>query len=143
MGRTGSIANACTMPKKGNGNMARILIVDDEPKIAMLARMILEKEGYEVDEVENGKACLDRLKEEKYDLVLLDVMMPKGINGWEVCRKIKTDEKTKDTPVVMFTVRTSDDSLEKGIRAGADAQIDKPFGKEEIRETVVRVLKGS
>lgn len=122
--------------------MARILIVDDEPEIAMLTRMMLEKEGHEIDEVKNGKACLDRLKEEKYDLILLDVMMHGGIDGWEVCERIKADEKTKNIPVVMFTVRTSTDSVERGRESGADAQIGKPFGIGDILGTVEKVLKG-
>ena len=131
------------MYTKGSEDMARILIVDDEPDITTLARIMLEKNGHEIDKAGDGKECLEILKTEKYDLILLDVMMPKGIDGWEVCRKIKANEKTKDTLVVMFTVRTSDESRDIGIRAGADGQINKPFGKEEIRATVDRVLEGS
>ena len=61
--------------------------------------------------------------------------------GWELCKKIKNDGKTKDTPVVMFTVRTSDEDREKGMRCGADAQVDKPFGKADLLGTVKKVLK--
>lgn len=121
--------------------MARILIVDDEPDIVMIAKDMLERVGHETDEVENGEECLKKLKKEKFDLVLLDVMMP-GDNGWEVCRKIRADEKTRDIPVVMFTVRTSADSVAKGREVGADAQIDKPFGIDDLIGTVENVLKG-
>jgi len=123
--------------------MARILIVDDEPEIVMLAKMMLETAGYDTDEARNGEECLKKLKKEKYDLVLLDVMMPEGIDGWEVCRRIKSEEKTKDTPVVMFTVCTSDESVARGKEAGADGQINKPFGKNEFLDAVEKALKGS
>lgn len=122
--------------------MARILIVDDEPKIVMLTKIMLKREGYETDEAENGEECLEKLKEEKYDLILLDVMMPGGLDGWVVCKKIKTDDRTKDIPVVMFTVCTGEDDVEKGKEAGADGQINKPFGIEELIATVKKVLKG-
>ena len=122
--------------------MARILIVDDEPEIVMLAEMMLKKEGHETDNASGGSECLEKLKKEKYDLLLLDVMMPKGIDGWEVCEKVKADEKTKDMPVVMFTVRTSDDSMLKGRECGAAAQVNKPFGIEELTGTISKVLKG-
>ena len=122
--------------------MARILIVDDEPDIIMIAKNMLEKADYETDEARDGEECLEKLKEEKFDLILLDVMMP-GDNGWEVCRKIKTGEKTKDIPVVLFTVRTSKDSVEKGRKVYADAQVNKPFERGELVDTVEKVLKGS
>jgi DNA-binding response OmpR family regulator len=121
--------------------MARILIVDDEPDIVMVVRITLEKAGHGVEEVGDGNEALKKLKKEKFDLILLDVMLP-GDNGWEVCRKIKADEKTKDILIVMFTVRTSEDSVAKGKECGADAQIDKPFGMGDLVGIVEKVLKG-
>jgi CheY-like chemotaxis protein len=123
--------------------MVRILIVDDEPEIVMIAEKVLKKAGYETDGVKYGEECLERLKEEKFDLILLDIMMPGGIDGWEVCKKIKSNKKSKDTKVVLFTVRTSAESIERGKKAGADAQINKPYGKEELLSTVETVLKAS
>jgi DNA-binding response OmpR family regulator len=122
--------------------MARILIVDDEPDIVMIAKITLEELGHETHVAGNGEECLKKLKEEKFDLILLDVMMPDD-SGWEVCRKIKADEKTKDIPVVMFTVRTSNESVAKGRECGGDAQIDKPFRIDDLIGTVEKVLKGS
>jgi CheY-like chemotaxis protein len=121
--------------------MSRILIVDDEPDIVMIAKHVLEKAGHETGEARNGRECLKKLEKEKFDLILLDVMMP-GDNGWEVCRKIKADEKTKGIPIVMFTVRTSLDSVAKGEECGATAQINKPFERGDILSTVEKVLKG-
>jgi CheY-like chemotaxis protein len=120
--------------------MAKILLVDDEADIVTLTRAMLERADYEVVVARNGKECLEKLKEEKIDLVLLDVMMPGGLDGWEVCKKIKEDEKTKDLPVVMFTVCSEPWSVELGREAGAEAQVSKPFEVEELLGTVEKVL---
>lgn len=120
--------------------MARIMVVDDEPDIVYLTKIILEKEGYGVVEALSGEECLEKLKKEKPDLILLDVMM-KGINGWEVCKKIKEEKKTKEIPVVMFTIRTSKDSVRKSFECRADEHVNKPFSKEELLKTVRELLK--
>ena len=123
--------------------MARILLVDDDPEIRSLTRRILENNGYKVSVVVDGKECIDVLEKDRPDLILLDVMMP-GLDGWEVCMKIKADAKTRDIPVVMFTVRTSEDSVEKSLNyAMADAQINKPFKMKKLLDTVDRLLKTS
>jgi CheY-like chemotaxis protein len=120
--------------------MARILVVDDEPEIVVLMRIILERSGHEVMIASNSAECFEKLKEKKPDLILLDVMMPGGEDGWEACRKIKEDEKTRDIHVAMFTVRTSDDSVEKSYESGADAHINKPFDRKEFLHTVEGLL---
>ena len=123
--------------------MARILLVDDDPEIRSLTRRILENNGYKVSVVVDGKECIDVLEKDRPDLILLDVMMP-GLDGWEVCMKIKGSAKTRDIPVVMFTVRTSEDSVEKSLNyAMADAQINKPFKMKKLLDTVDRLLKTS
>ncbi len=120
--------------------MAKIMIVDDNPKIRTLVRIILEKEeGYKVVEVESGEECLKRLKKEKPDLILLDVMM-RGKDGWEICRKIKADEKHRDIPVAMLTVRASEEDMNKSLECGADTHINKPFGVEDLLERVEGLL---
>lgn len=121
--------------------MPKILLVDDEPEIILLTRAMLEKEGYTVMEAGNGAECMKRLKEERPDLILLDIMMP-GDDGWEICRRIKEDKKTNGIPVVTFTVRTSKDSVQRSLEyAHADAQIDKPFDKEELLMVVSGLLE--
>ncbi|MFV2040642.1 MAG: response regulator, partial [Candidatus Hydrothermarchaeales archaeon] len=84
--------------------MADILLVDDEPEIMATTKIVLERAGYRVIEAESGAECLEKLKKKQPDLILLDVMLPDE-SGWDVCRKIKKDGKTRDIPVVMFTVR--------------------------------------
>lgn len=120
--------------------MAKILVVDDEPEIIYLTKMILEKEGHEVVAANDSDECFEKLKAETPDLILLDIMMP-GDDGWVTCRKIKGDEKTRNIPVAMFTVRSSEDSVEKSLKyAHADAQINKPFDRKELVDTVKRLL---
>jgi CheY-like chemotaxis protein len=120
--------------------LAKILVVDDEPEIVVLTKIMLEKDGHKVTVAKDSRECFERIKEEKPDLILLDVMMP-GDNGWEVCRKIKESEETSDVLVSMFTVRTSDDSVKKSFKyAHADAHINKPFDKVKLVETVRGLL---
>ena len=125
--------------------MAKILIVDDEPEIIFLATKMLEKEGHRVIGAKSSDECFERLKEETPDLILMDVMMPND-DGWESCRKIKENEKTRDILVATFTVRTSDNSVDKSFEhAHADAHINKPFTKKELLDTIENLLnpKGS
>lgn len=123
--------------------MTRLLIVDDEPEITVLVKMILGREGHEIDGASDGKEGFEKLKKEKYDMILLDVRMPGGLDGWEVCKKIKADEKTRDIPVVMFTVYNESWAVEKGRECGATAQVNKPFEIEDLVTTVDKALNGS
>lgn len=121
--------------------MTKILLVDDEPDIVFTSKIILEKEGHQVIVAKNGEECLEMLDDVKPNLILLDVMMP-GMDGWETCRKIKKNKKTKDTPVVMFTVRASHDSVKKSKEyAHADFHINKPFKKDELLNVIRKFLK--
>lgn len=120
--------------------MAKILVVDDEPEIVVLTKIMLEKDGHKVTVAKDSVECFERIEEEKPDLILLDVMMP-GDDGWEVCRTIKENEETSDVLVAMFTVRTSENSVEKSFKyAHADAHINKPFDKAKLVETVKNLL---
>jgi CheY-like chemotaxis protein len=120
--------------------MAKIMLVDDEPDIVFLIKKILEKGGHEVVEAYNGEEALKRTKKENPDLILLDIMMP-GISGWEVSRKIKTGRDTMNIPVVMLTVRTSEDSVEKSFEYSyVDAHLGKPTSGKKILETLNSIL---
>ena len=121
--------------------MEKVLMVDDEPDILVLGETFLKNAGYEVVLARNGDECLDKLKNEKFDLVLLDVMMPGSDDGWEVCRKIKSDEKTSSIPVILFTVCSEPWEIARGNEVGASAQINKPFEVEELIGTIKKVLK--
>ncbi len=121
--------------------MAKILLVDDEPEIVVLTRMMLEKEGHEMVVAKDSAECFDRLKAEKPDLILMDIMLP-DVDGWVTCKRIKENEKTKDILVAMFTVRTSDDSVERSFEySHADAHINKPFQMKDLLDTVKGLLE--
>ena len=114
----------------------KIMLVDDEPDILLIERTILKKAGHEVIETESGEECLERLKTEKPDIILLDVMMP-GINGWETAKQIKEDENTKDIPVIMVTVRGSEEDMTKSFQYGkSDGHVSKPIIKEKLLNTI-------
>lgn len=116
------------------------MVVDDEQDIHYILKTALEREGYDVVEMLSGIECLQNIDKIKPDLVLMDIMMP-DMDGWEVCKQIKEDKETRKIPVIMFTVRTSDDSKKKSFEySKADAQIDKPFTRKELLETIEKIV---
>lgn len=116
------------------------MVVDDELGVLRTIKLALESEGFEVIEASSGKECLEKLDGEKPDLILLDVMMPK-IDGWEVCKKIKENEKTASIPVVMLTVLSMDKhKLRSFDSAYADWHIDKFSAKEDLVYVVKSIL---
>ncbi|MBN2682924.1 MAG: response regulator [Bacteroidales bacterium] len=113
-----------------------ILIVDDNTTTLQFAGKILKNEGFQISLAKDGESAISLLKENNFDLVLLDIMMP-GINGIEVCKKIKTIDTIKDTPIVFLTAKTQPEDLVEGFGAGGNDYITKPFNKEEL---LARVL---
>ena len=123
-------------------NTAKILVIDDNPETVELAAINLEMEGYEVYSASNGEEGL-KLAEMMPDVILLDVMMP-GIDGLEVCRRLKGNPQTGDILVIMLTARTTMEDILKGFEGGADEYITKPFKVEELLARVrsmVRIKK--
>jgi two-component system alkaline phosphatase synthesis response regulator PhoP len=119
----------------------KIMLVDDEPDVLLVERIILEKAGYEVIETESGEECLERLETEKPDVILLDIMMP-GIDGWETCKRIKENESTKDIPVIMVTVRGSEEDMTKSFQYSmSDGHVVKPIIKEKLLKTIEWIVK--
>ena len=111
--------------------MPKILCVDDEPLNLTLLEVILLPRGYDVVMAENGLEALEKLKTERIDLCILDVSMP-GIDGFEVCRRIKADKEHRVIPVVMVTAHTDSENRIRGIEAGADDYISKRFNTAEV-----------
>jgi len=111
--------------------MDRVMIVDDEADIVNLVRKILEKAGYWVSSAPNGDQALSVVKTEAPDVVLLDLVMP-GKSGLEVCKILKSQPKTKNIPVIMFTALGRDVDRDLSKWAGADAHFTKPFTKNEL-----------
>jgi two-component system KDP operon response regulator KdpE len=106
----------------------KILVVDDEPQIRRVMRVILTGENYEVVEARSGEAALLRFREFLPDLVLLDLNMP-GMSGLEACRMIRD---TSDVPIIVLTVRHEEEEKVEALDAGADDYVTKPFGKKEL-----------
>ena len=112
-----------------------ILVVDDDVVVRLMVRETLEQAGFPVEEAEDGEQALSAVKRLRPELVLLDVMMP-GMDGYEVCRELKADEKTKDIPVIFLSARDSDSDVVKGFELGAVDYITKPISQEILRVRV-------
>lgn len=119
--------------------MARILIVEDEEKIARFVTLELEHEGYQVEHASDGRTAVDLALKRDYDLILLDVLLPQ-LNGMEVLRRVR---KHKDVPVIMVTARDAVMDKVAGLDAGADDYLTKPFAIEELFARIRVALKRS
>lgn len=108
-----------------------ILIVDDVPKNLQVIGSHLSNEGYELVMATSGEAALKAVKEEPPDLILLDINMP-GIDGYQVCKKLKASEEYKDIPIIFLTARADKEDLVQGFEAGAVDYVTKPFNKSEL-----------
>jgi len=117
----------------------RVLIVDDEPSIAMSLEFIMEKEGYAVEVVDDGAKALEKMKTDPPDVVLLDVMLPEH-DGFEVCRRIRANEEWEGVKVLMITAKGREEDVAKGRSLGADGYITKPFAIKEVVTTVNDLL---
>jgi CheY-like chemotaxis protein len=117
-----------------------VLAVDDDPFILKVLDRYLRPEGMEVVGVGSGESALERLAQGGVDLVILDIHLP-SMDGFEVCRRIKTGEETRDIPVIMLTAAYVDASHEqRGFEAGADAYMAKPFLRKSLLFNVRTVL---
>ena len=119
------------------------MIVDDEPDILKLTEFRLKKAGYETVSAADGFAALEKLKGSKPDLILLDIMLP-GINGYEVCKRIKQDKETCGIPILFFTAYAVIADVEEKIREfGVQGVVKKPFRTEELLEAVHGIWESS
>ena len=122
--------------------IAKILIADDEPHIRLLLGIILEDfedEGIEILTANDGSEALEIIKSELPDLVFLDVMMPK-LNGFDVCQKVKGDLGLEGIYIVMLTAKGQEIDKEKGLQAGANIYITKPFDPDKIIEITNQLM---
>jgi DNA-binding response OmpR family regulator len=124
-------------------NLKCILCVEDEPEMIDLIRLILGRRGFEVKGATGGVEGLKMVREEKPDLILLDLMMP-DMDGWEVYQQIKADEKTKDIPVIVVTAKAQSIDKVLGLHiAKVDDYIAKPFSPQDLLSSIERVLQKS
>ncbi|MBV9170850.1 MAG: response regulator transcription factor, partial [Chloroflexi bacterium] len=119
--------------------MPTILVADDEKNILQLARMYLQAEGFTVEVATNGRETLEKVRQAKPDLLVLDLMMPE-VDGWEVCRRLRKDS---DLPIIMLTARGDDVDKIVGLELGADDYMTKPFLPRELVARVKALLRRS
>src|SRR5262245_64154036 len=117
----------------------KILVIDDDPQIRRVMKVILTGERYEVVEARSGESALLKFREFLPDLVLLDLNMP-GTGGMETCRAIR---ETSDVPIIVLTVRGTEDDKVEALDAGADDYVTKPFGKKELLARIRAALRRS
>ena len=123
---------------KGPGDHVRVLVVDDDPSMCKLLRIMLEPKGFEVLEAFSGVRGVVMTKRELPDIVLLDIMLP-DIDGFDVCRELKLDPTTKDIPVIFVTAKAGHEHLERGMSLGAQGYIAKPFSPEVLFEKLYEI----
>ena len=119
---------------------SRVLVVEDDPALAVMLRYNLEKLGYQVDEAADGQEALLRIAESAPDIVLLDWMLP-SLSGLEVCRQIRRRPQTRDMPVIMLTARMEEQDSIRGLNTGADDYITKPFSVEALSARMRALLR--
>jgi DNA-binding response OmpR family regulator len=115
----------------------RVLVVDDDPDIRGLVRELLDRRGFDVTEARDGQEALRAFFADRPDLVVLDVTMP-VLDGWKTLERIR---ELSDVPVVMLTAKATELEKTRGLRAGADDYVTKPFGKQELLARVDAVLR--
>lgn len=122
--------------------MKKILIVDDRLEVRELVEVTLRVKDYKIFQASSGEIALETVRTEIPDLVLMDIMMPGGMDGLEVTRIIKNDPATKDCTIIMLTAKGQKIDRERGFEAGADDYFVKPFSPLELIQKVEEVLEG-
>jgi DNA-binding response OmpR family regulator len=120
--------------------MMRVLVIDDEAPIRLLCRVNLEAEGMEVLEAPNGESGIEKARQERPDVILLDVMMPK-LDGWDVAGVLIEDERTKEIPIIFLTARAEVRDRARGLDIGGIEYITKPFNPLELAPLIESLME--
>ena len=133
-------------PVRGSGPVTRdrpavrkILIAEDEPNIVISLEFLLKEAGYEVAIARDGSGALSMVETWRPDLIVLDVMLP-AVNGFEVCKRIRDSREMRAVKILMLTARGRESEMEKGLAAGADAYMTKPFATRELVAKIAELL---
>jgi DNA-binding response OmpR family regulator len=118
----------------------RILIVDDEPNIVISLEYLMKREGYEVATAADGEAALQALADRGADLVILDLMLPK-LNGFDVCSRLRADPRWRGLKILMLTAKGRETEVARGLDAGADAYVTKPFSTRDLVARIASMLR--
>lgn len=121
--------------------MSEILVVEDSPTQQQIISELLKKLGFKFTIVQDGVEALEHVQKFNPDLVVLDIVMPR-MNGYEVCRRLKSDPKTKNVPVILCSTKAEEFDRYWGMKQGADAYIAKPFEPVELMGTIKQLLRG-
>ncbi len=119
----------------------RVLLVDDDPVIVRLLEVNFRLEGYVIDTAGRGDEALAKAMENRPDLIVLDVMMP-GVDGWEVCRRLRQEPRLVDVPVIFLSARANEDDFDRGRELGVVEYVTKPFDPVRLLELVREHLGG-
>ncbi len=118
----------------------RVLVVDDSEVLRKIVSFNLTREGYQVDEAKDGREALEKLRQIKPDLVILDIMMP-YVDGFEVLRSMRKDPELSHIPVIMLTAKGGEDDPKTALELGANGFLTKPFSPLKLLEEVRRVIQ--
>jgi CheY-like chemotaxis protein len=116
--------------------LKKILVIDDQRPIRDLVTAALKSGPWQVIQAASGEEGIDLARKQKPDLVLLDIMLPKGLDGFEVARVLKQDPQTRQIPIIALTAKVQKSDREEAFRAGVDDYLAKPFGLQELRDRV-------
>jgi len=119
--------------------MKKILVVDDEPEILSILVFRISYWGYDAIPAGSGSEGLDLAEEEQPDLIILDIMMP-GMDGFEVLKRLKRSDKTRNIPVIIITVVSAKKEIEKGLSLGANFYLTKPYEAQELKNKIVQII---
>lgn len=119
---------------------ARILCVDDDELVLLAVEELLLTEGYEVVSATSGTKALELLKDQEFDMMILDIIMP-GMNGYELCENIRKIDRFSETPIIMLTAMSGEEDRKRGMEAGATVYIPKPISPVKLCSLVGSILK--
>ncbi len=118
----------------------KILIVDDEPSVAVPLQFLMEQNNYNVMAASNGEEAIDKISKFKPDLILLDIIHP-GFDGFEICQMVRENPEWQNIKIILVTTQVRDVDIAKGMAFGADAYITKPFSNAQIMKQVKKLLQ--
>ncbi|UMZ74201.1 response regulator transcription factor [Natranaerofaba carboxydovora] len=118
----------------------QLLIIEDDTELCNMLKISLEHKGFNVELAYNGDEGIEKIKSNKYSLIILDVMLPKK-DGWEVCQKIRSSEHNSKTPILMLTAKVEEDDKILGLKLGADDYVTKPFSPRELTARVEALIR--
>ena len=118
----------------------KVLVIDDDPYILMSLEFLMKKNGYDVMVARNGEEALEILSKSIPDIVLLDIMMP-DVNGYDICKHIKSTENLKNIKVIFMSAKTKESDIKKGYELGAALYVKKPFSTRELVKDIKTMLE--